>query len=87
MSNLDLDLDLIGTVVGAGMLCLVIWIYARSRLRGSWPYGHPWSGVALTSLALQNLLPMSPHWPRLLASALAIASSLLWLWRPMKYKG
>jgi len=56
---------------------VVLWMYASSD--GTWPPGHPWSGVALSMMAIQCFIPHKAKsvWVLVVASC-TLVSALLW---------
>ena len=64
---------------GACILVIVVALYAQALSGGFWPPGHPWSGLALSLLAVQNLLAgKSKPLPAVIVSVGAIVSAVLW---------
>ena len=64
---------------GACILVIVVALYAQALSGGFWPPGHPWSGLALSLLAVQNLLARkSKPLPAVIVSVGAIVSAVLW---------
>jgi len=71
--------DFAPRLAGMAILGAVVGGYARAWTLGTWPGGHPWSGIGL---AFAGLLLFAASRPRLRA-AIGIAALLatgLWLW-------
>ena len=72
-------------ICGLFMLVVVCVAYVHARRAGHWPPSHPWSGIALVSLAMVQLFtpvataafPLSGA--RIAGCVFGCAAALLWL--------
>jgi hypothetical protein len=62
------------------MVVIVIETYASSLSHGTWPPSHPWSGIALSAIAVQFFLPLKrkPVFS-FVASLVGLAAAVLWI--------
>ena len=66
-------------VAGAFVAALVVAMYSYAWWHGFWPPGHPWSGLTLSLLAVQNLLPLkSKPFAGVLVAVCLVVSAVLW---------
>jgi hypothetical protein len=62
------------------ILGLIVEEYVRCRSHGFWPIGHPWAPLALSAIAITQLLPATNRRARLVVTACGLLSCVLWLW-------
>lgn len=89
LAALPFRMALFSRLTGAFLLCVVAFVYyAGAKIDRPTP-GHPWSGLALSLLALNFIfypakrmasLPPRLRWFRAVGLVLALTAALLWFW-------